>query len=698
MDLHVPAPPSSASNDDGMYALADTTPATAPPPPPSVPTEPEAVAPKPEAVSVPEAKKDDDRPAPSPVKKKRKRRRSRKFDLPAWVVSFLVHVAVLTGLAALGFSEEGKKVIASINSAIETGPQNGPPEDLPIYADPKNNLRSNEAVGNENADKAGGAGGTGGIGTGPPSTRAAVSGVGSTVGEKSSLPGIQIAMNVPSISLTPAAPGLDLGGSGMIAGDVMFDAKDVGESLDQIAREILRHLTQHKLTVIWLFDESGSMKDDQQAIRQKFDRITTELKIHEDPKKKATEPLTHTVVGFGEDIHYVLEKPTADIDRIGKAIDKLRVDDSGTENTLHAINEVIGHYGGLIKKDRKLLIVLVTDESGDDGAYIEEAHQVVMDKRVPIYTIGRQSLFGSERAHLQYRDPVTKDIYWPWIRRGPETAGVEQLQWDGLHERWEEQPSGFAPYELARLSKDSGGIYFLLPSEENMRVRQREKAYKIADLKEYMPDYKSRNAYMAERNESVLRRTMAAIIEETRWNNAPEGRVFYPRHFPIQPELMIPAAKEAGGLASLRLEMLLKIQKRMEELEKLRDREPEKRWQANYDLMLAQVVTYQIKSYEYRACLAEMINNPPRPKVMPTPDLIVEWEMNHSRERKADKSKTEKKYAEAKRLLELVIERHPKTPWADLAQDELNRGFGVQRGEWHHNPRYAERAKLVPKY
>jgi hypothetical protein len=706
MDLHVPAPPSSASHDDGGYSLAEPAPSPArvpspapapvPAPAPAVPAEPTA-----SSNGSPETAEAGKKAEPAaPVKKKRKRRRSRKFDLPSWAVSLVVHVVILASLAAFGFTEEGKKVIQSINSALETAPQKGvASEELtPIYADPTDNQRSKEAVGNEFADKAGGGGGTGGVGTGPPSTRAAVSGVGGAVNEKSSLPGGQLAMNLPGISLTTAAPGLDLGGSGMIAGDVMFDAKNVGESLDQIAREILRHLTQHKLTVIWLFDESSSMKDDQQEVHQKFDRITNELKMHEDPKKKGTEPLTHAIVGFGEDIHYVLKTPTADIERIGRAIDKLRVDDSGTENTLHAINEVIGNYSYLVKKDHKLLIVLITDESGDDGPYIEEAHQVVLEKRVPLYVIGRQSLFGAERAHLEYRDPVTKDIYWPWIRRGPETAGVELLQWDGLHDRWEEQPSGFAPYELARLSKDSGGIYFLLPSEENMRVHQREKAYKIADLKEYMPDYKSRNAYMAERNKSELRRSLAQIIEETRWNNGPDGRVFYPRHFPIDPQAMIPAAQEATALASARLEILLRIQERLESLRKLRDREPEKRWQANYDLMLAQIVTYQIKSYEYRACLAEMIKNPPRPKVMPNADLIVEWEMNHSRERKADRSKTEKKYAEAKRLLEEVIKLHPKTPWADLAQDEINRGFGVQRGEWHHNPKYLERAKLVPKY
>jgi hypothetical protein len=711
MDLHAPAPSSSASasGDDGIYDLAEPVPPPAPAPPPPVdPGTTPAPAPTP-ASAAPEAAKANGKAAgggekaKAAVKKKRKRRRSRKFDLPSWAVSLIVHVAVLMGLAASTFTEEGRKAIADLSTALVSAPEKGAASEelTPIYADPTNNARSNEAVGNENADKAGGGGGFSGVGTGPPTATPVVAGAGTGVSEKTSLPGVHVALNTSGLSLTPAAPGLNLGGTGMIAGDVTYEAKDVGASLDQIAREILRHLTQHKLTVIWLFDESSSMKDDQQAIKQKFDRIVSELKTHADSAKKATEPLTHTIVGFGEDIHYVLEKPTSDIERIGSAIDKLRVDDSGIENTLHAINEVIGHYSGLIKRDRKLLIVLVTDESGDDGGYIEEAHQAVVSKNVPVYVIGRQSLFGAERAHLEYRDPVTKDIYWPWIRRGPETAGVELLQWDGLHDRWDEQPSGFAPYELARISKDSGGIYFLLPSEENMRVRTREKAYRIADLKEYMPDYKSRMAYIADRNKSELRRTMYEIIQATTWNYGQEQdqeRMFYRRHFPINPEEMIPAANKAGVLSTERLNVLLAIQKKLESIEKLRDREPEKRWQANYDLMLAQVVAYQVKSYEYRALMEEMIKNPPHPKLMPNPNLMVQWEINHSQDRKAPKERTEKKYLEATRLLKEVIAKHPKTPWADLAQDTLNRGLGVRRDEWRHSPQYQQRAKMVPKY
>ncbi len=67
---------------------------------------------------------------------------------------------------------------------------------------------------------------------------------------------------------------------------------------------------------------------------------------------------------------------------------------------------------------------------------------------------------------------------------------------------------------------------------------------------------------------------------------------------------------------------------------------------------------------------------------------------------KAPKEKTEKPYAEATRLFNLVVERHPNTPWADLALDEIRRGFSVKRNEWHHkhSTRYEERAKLVPKF
>lgn len=715
MDLHAPAPSSASVSSDGMYDLAETASPTSPAPvPPAV----EADAPAPADAPASESTTNGKTKAPEKAaeaakpKSKKKKRRSQRVNAPAWAVSLVVHVFLFVALATVTLtSDSGKKLIANINSALVSAPKGDEANMTPIYADP-GTARSQETVGNENAQQGGaggesggeGTGGFGGIGTGPPSATPRIGKVGRVAeggGGGSGVGSLKIAANVSGLSMMPASPGLDLGGGGGVVGDVTYEATDVGASLDQIAREILRHLTNHKLTVVWLFDESESMKDDQTAVKQKFDRIVNELKLHaegQDTKKKVVEPLTHVIASFGADMHYIQEKPTAAIETIFKAIDKIPVDESGTENTLHAIGTVIDKYSGLISKDRKLLIVLVTDESGDDGGYVEEAHQAVVGRKVPIYVIGRQSLFGYENAHLQYIDPITKDVYWPTIRRGPETADVELMQWDGLHDRWDEQPSGFAPYELARLAKDSGGIYFLLPSEENMRVRQREKAYKIADLKEYAPPYTSRIAYVADRSRSEFRRTLFEVIQATKWKPGADDEFYYPRHFPIDPALMIPLAQKAILLSTVRLNLLLAIQTKLEKLQKLRDRDPEKRWQAHYDLMLAEVVAYQIKSYEYRACIEEMIKSRPKPKTMPNQNLIVEWVIDHAPDRVTPKERTDKKYAEAEKLLKEVIARHPRTPWADLAQDELNRGLGVRRNEWHHNPQYAERAKLVPKY
>ena len=236
----------------------------------------------------------------------------------------------------------------------------------------------------------------------------------------------------------------------------------------------------------------------------------------------------------------MLEKPRDDIDQIGRAIKHLedrlhrhREHDAGDPRSRRALRHTS------FRKDRRLLIVLVTDESGDDGADVEEARQALKKYKVPLYVIGRQSLFGYPFAHHRYIDPVTKDVYHPLIRRGPETADLELYQWDGLYDRWDEQPSGFAPYELARLTKDSGGIYFVLPSEEFMRVRQREQAYSITQLKEYLPEYDNRLTYVERRNSSPLRQLMHAIVME--------GKDFiYRRDFPIEPAELVKAALEEG--------------------------------------------------------------------------------------------------------------------------------------------------------
>ena len=293
--------------------------------------------------------------------------------MPAWVVSFLVHVVILSLLGAATFSREVQTAVASINSALVS--TEGKADELMVIDAPPSDAPRDRTVGDPNAIGRARASAAG-SGPGPPRPRPGWASPAPSARRRACRRS-RWSPTSRACRTCPPWPRSTWAAAASSPATSPTRPSDVGVALDQLAREILRHLAQHKLTVVWLFDESGSMKDDQRAIRQKFDRVASELKIHAEAgpgkNRKTSDALNHAIVGFGKGLHYELEKPTSDIDEIGRAIDHLRIDDTGVENTMEAIQEVIGHYASLIRKDRRLLLVLVTDESGDDGGKIEEA-------------------------------------------------------------------------------------------------------------------------------------------------------------------------------------------------------------------------------------------------------------------------------------------------------------------------------------
>ena len=110
--------------------------------------------------------------------------------------------------------------------------------------------------------------------------------------------------------------------------------------------------------------------------------------------------------------------------------------------------------------------MVVSDESGDDGTKVETTLAAAVKAKSPIYFLGRESVFGYRYARIRWVDPKYRLTHWLTINRGPETPAPEQLQWDGLHSRWDVFSSGFGPYEQVRLAKETNGIFFVLPGEE----------------------------------------------------------------------------------------------------------------------------------------------------------------------------------------------------------------------------------------
>ena len=150
----------------------------------------------------------------------------------------------------------------------------------------------------------------------------------------------------------------------------------------------------------------------------------------------------------------------------------------------------------------------------------------------------------------------------------PKAADIEVYQWDGLYDRWDEQPSGFAPWELARLTRASGGIYFVLPSEEFMRIRHARRPIHRFSSRSF-----SLNTTAA-RSTSRTARAMTCVVCFTALSPRPR-HIFTAASFRSTPpswcRQRLPSREgdteaEHASQAS-----------RLESMKKIRDREPESR-------------------------------------------------------------------------------------------------------------------------
>jgi hypothetical protein len=138
--------------------------------------------------------------------------------------------------------------------------------------------------------------------------------------------------------------------------------------------------------------------------------------------------------------------------------------------------------------------------------------------------------------------------------------------------------------------------------------------------------------------------------------------------------------------AIIYLEYLGRVEKTIAKMEKQRREEASPRWQANYDLIYAQVIAYQARMYEYGAYLEEFIR---KPKVVPlqkAPNLhLAAWDIT-TRQKTITGDKIKHHVDRATAMFQAIMETHAGTPWAARAEYELKRGYGVELIEIYHGP------------
>jgi hypothetical protein len=441
-------------------------------------------------------------------------------------------------------------------------------------------------------------------------------------------------------------------------------------AVDRIAVEILHRLEQGRTLVVWAFDASGSLQAERERLSKHIDTIYTHINQLDESGKSTDNGLLTMVLSFGHDRKALLPKPTADQSEIVSAIKSVALDTTGIETSFTTVGEIVnrwGHYRDARNQSYRTMVIVVTDEVGDDEERLEETITRAQRAKVPVYVLGSQALFGRVEGFMDYVDPKTKQLFrGVSVRQGPESVMLEQIRlpfWYG-GPQFDIIEAGFGPYALSRLASATGGIYFVT------RFDTHRMGFDPARMREYKPDWVRRDQYESQIARSPLRQAVLSAAQITQQKLPGMPSLFFPpNEAPEYKDVMTSNQGVAERTAYTVDEALVPINA----VAKLRDRETSRRWQAHYDLIRGRLLAMKVRCYEYNWACARMKKDPPKfsnPRFNAwrlVPDPSIQY---------SEKAVAAGKEAQA--LLRRVIEEHPTTPWALFAERELKDPLGFK--------------------
>jgi len=603
-------------------------------------------------------------------------------DSAAWVASLILHLLILAALTLATFSlrEEERPLVLSAISDVEL--EDATPQEFD-YAD-----EISPQVGTHEA---------GGVLAAHP---VALERFDTPELREPEFPEIVSEVQIQEQPTAEVPRGPFEGRDAVIRGAGTIGASSTIGAVDRITHEILLSLDQRPTLVVWLFDSSGSMRRQREAVRQRFERIYEELGVIEASSNPAfakheDKPLLTSVVAFGERVDVMTPKPTDNIDEIQAAvasIERMKADEKGIENVFTAVCQVgkaLLPYR-IQSPKRNVMFVIFTDEAGDDPQNLDQAVMLCRKYQIPVYVVGVPAPFGRQESEVKYIDPnpnFDQTPIWAPVHQGPESLFPERikLHFAGIGRRDDLFDSGFGPFGLTRLALESGGMYFAVhPDRTTGKRLGRNDITELAAhfarffdptvMRKYRPDYVSVQQY-----EQLLRENRArrALVEAARlsWVTPLEAvRTNFPRRDEASLSNLLSLAQRDAAKLEPKVNAIYET---LREGEADRPKLHEPRWEAGYDLAMGRALAVKVRTEGYNAMLA-------RAKNMKFKDPKSDtWRLRPADTITID-SLLAKQAKEAKTYLERVVKEHPDTPWSVLAVRELRQPFG-----WAWSEHYA---------
>ncbi len=628
-------------------------------------------------VAVPDASEEDDDEYEDeePSRLRRFSLRNLLQGIGACGFSMIIHVVALVVLALMTFDT----AVDAVSQLIVASAPQDEIEDPPVEIELQEEIEvvNEQTVSVFSAAPAVGIAGGGPVAAGSPT-------LDMTLVEKAETTEIQI--DAPTIGMLDSTVLVEAVPDGEVKGEPRDIVDSYQTAMDRITQELVWMLDKSPVLVVWCFDQSESMKDDQQELRNRVANVYNQLGI---AGKSNSDALLTAVTSYGNGfIDHTQRKPTSNGDEIRKAIDAVPIDATGEEMMCQAVGRTITIYREAARRGRQMAMILVTDESGNrdnNDRFLEQAIGTAKAANCKLYVLGRESVFGYPYAYIRWIHPETKHHHWLQIDRGPETAFPEQLQTDGFRRRHDAFSSGFGPYEQTRMARETNGVFFMLPSVETNLVGAEKHQYELEAMRPYRPDLRSRQEVFADRDKYPLRSLIWKVISDLNPHNpSARGAVEMRVEFSLDRAEFAQQVRQEQQKAKMHLQYMAEAEKALAAGKKLRDQEVEPRWRANYDVIYAQLVAYQARMYEYGVALEVILREPKTAPLMRGTDRLVHWDIGTVKQTRTEESKP---YIDrATDLFKEIQETHPGTPWAARAAWEIRRGFGVDLHPDYENP------------
>lgn len=456
-------------------------------------------------------------------------------------------------------------------------------------------------------------------------------------------------------------------------------------TIDRLTFEIMASLKEKKTLVVWMMDESTSMKKRRAAVAERFENIYKQLGLLDVETKNGI--LKSAIVSFGKDFHFISKDATDDVDLLTKLVkENIPDDESGKENIFTAVEAAVKKYRDYRSREhRNCIMVIVTDERGDDFDKLDQCIQATAAAGFKVFCVGNAAPFGQEKGYVQwvYEDGGTEELP---VDQGPETVAPEHVNlpfWGVAGGDLVRMTAGLGPYALTRLCAETQGVY-LIAEDTGRGVR-----FDPAVMRNYLPDYRPIKFYTKDLTANRAKTVLVDAARKTLGERTPTPEVIFRADTDAALRTELADAQKPLAVLDYKLNEIVTL---LEQGEKDRAKIKEPRWQAAYDTAYGRALAMRVRSFGYNMMLAQMKANPKafEKKEDNTWELIASDEITTG-------VQVKKMAAKAQESLERVVNQHQGTPWAKLAERELSKPMGWSWKPFHKDYAAIERAMAQAK-